>query len=111
MVPKAPASLKSLTNPTATAQRRALAMDASTAMVSAHCPDERRASITVQVGPSSATTGTAVTSRVPVRASSTGISNTPRPWVSLPLRSPSETQLATTRACSSEKPSSPSTRR
>ena len=90
---------------------RALAMAASVAMVMAHWPDDRRASITSQAGPSSTISGTAVTSMVPVRASSTGISNTPMPWVSLPLRSPSETHRATTSACSAENPNSPSTRR
>ena len=90
---------------------RALAMAAVVAIVIAHWPEDRWASITSQVGPSSTTSGTAVTSMVPVRASSTGISNTPMPWVSLPWRSPSDTQLATTAACPAENPSSPSTRR
>ena len=77
----------------------------------AHWPEDRWASITSQDDPSSTTSGTAVTSMVPVRAMSTGISNTPMPWVSLPLRSPSDTQDATTAACSAENPNSPSTRR
>ena len=78
-MPKAPASLKSRTKAMAMAWSRALTMAASVAMVIAHWPEDRRASITSQVGPSSTTSGTAVTSMVPVRASSTGISNTPMP--------------------------------